>query len=454
MIKKVFLALFGLFIAAQAVGTFAGAAYLRSQTKPQIVSKGLPSSILVDSKGQLWVQPWAEENSQDFKWEVYQNGVLTQTFDVKNEPNFPARIAMDLQGNLFGVLKTGSSGYRIVEYDGASWKALAELPLDTPLFLDTLSAASRDDVWIGWFGQIHHYNGSGWETYTSDNSPLPGATINDVFVDSRKRVWVGTTNGIALIKNGNFQTLADSGLGGISIQAFAESGDGIIWAAGDRGVYSFDGLQWTLHDSENSKLLGSRIYDIEADASGRVWALSAEGDFSVLDGAKTRYMFGTPRNQIRDFEIGADGTLYLMRTDDVGMLGADTPLINLIALKFLRLSNNGVVLYLSVFLLTIWAAIALNSWGMGLGPALGGMIFWGVEAFSLFSVNGVPLGYINPGFALTVFTFIGGLVGYFFKQKGKKYADLIGGGIGCAGGGVLLACVFTVFVAGLMATGG
>lgn len=454
MLRKAFLALFGLFIVTQAVGVFAWGSYLHSKTKAEIISEEPPSDILVDSKGQLWVQPWAATYSQDFKWKVYKDGKLTQTFDIKSDPNFPAKITKDLQGNLYGVLATENSGVRIVTFDGSSWNELSEFNQGYASSIDAIAAGSQDDIWIGGNRGLLHYNGSEWQTFTSDNSVLPNAYINTIFVDSRERVWIGSNIGIAMIENGEFQTLADSAPSGVYIFSFTEDRDGSIWAGGEGNLYSFDGAQWMVYNSKNSKLKGSRFYDIEVDSLNRVWALSSEGNLSVFDGTTTKYLFGEPGNITEAIEIGQDDTLYIMRTDGVGILRADVPLANLITLKFLWLLNNGVFVYLSIFLIIFWIAVALNSWGIGLGLALGGLIFWGVEIFALFDVNGVPLGYINPGFALTIFTFIGGLVGYFIKRRGVKYADLIGSGIGCVGGGVLLACLFIVFILGLMSLGG
>ncbi|MBN8655041.1 MAG: hypothetical protein J0M11_04825 [Anaerolineae bacterium] len=454
MIKKIFLALFGLFIIAQAIGSFAWGSYLRSQVKPELISEEFPSKILVDSKDQLWIQPWADSNSQDARWEVYKDGNLTQTFNIKNEPNFPSQIVMDTQGNLFGVLEIGSSEIRVMTNEGTSWNELTTFTREYAPPVNAFAAGSRDDIWIGGIGELIHYDGSKWQTFTSDNSPLPSAWIYTLFVDSQKRLWIGTGDGIAMIDNGNFQPLPDSTPRSGITYSFAESSDGTIWAGGNGGMYSYDGSQWSTYNSENSKLRGKQINDIEVDSSNRVWALPAEGGvLSVWDGTTMRYMFGEPGNLIRDIEIGPDGNLYMMRTDDVSMLRTDIPLIDPITLKFLWLLNNGIFIYLSIFLVTIWIALAMNSWGVGLGPALGGLIFWGLEAFYLFDINGVPLGYINPGFTITIITFLGGLIGYFFKRRGTKHADLIGGGIGCVSGGILTICVLIAFVMLAIATG-
>lgn len=454
MLKKVFLTLLGLFILVQAIGVFAWGSYLRSQTKAEVISNEPPSKILLDSKGQLWVQPWAATYSQDFKWKVYQDGKLTQTFDM-SDPNFPAEITKDFQGNLYGALGLAieNPGIRIVAFDGASWNQLAEFTPGYASSIAGIAASSQDNIWVAGSGGIFHYNGREWQTFTSDNSALPSAYIHAIFIDSRERVWIGSAVGIAIIENGELQMLTGAAPSGVEIFSFAEGRDGKIWAGGDGNLYSFDGTQWMTHNARNSKLKGSRFYDIGTDSLNRVWAVSAEGNVSVFDGATTRYLFGEPGNAIQAIEIGRDDTLYLMRTDDVGMLRANVPLVNLIALKFLWLLNNGVFIYLSIFLIIFWLAVAMNSWGIGLGLALGGLIFWGIEIFSLFDINGVPMGYLNPGFALTIFTFIGGLIGYFIKRRGVKYADFIGSGIGCVGGGILLACLLAVFMWGLMSLG-
>lgn len=450
MLKKVFLALFGLFIVIQAVGVFAWGNYLHSQAKAEIVFGTPPSKILLDSKGQLWVQPMAAIYSEDFKWEVYKNGQLIQTFDMKSDPNFPSQIVMDYQGNLYGILSIGNSGIRIVTFDGSAWNELTEFTPGHTLFLGGFAAGAQDDIWIGGASGLFHYNGDEWQTFALDNSALPDDYyINTIFLDSRNRLWIGSNYGIAMFENREFQTLTDSAPSGVYIYSLSEGRDGTIWAGGNGNLYSFDGAQWTVYNSKNSKLQGSRISDIEVDSMNRVWALSSGGALSILDGATTKYLFGKPGNAIENIEIGPDNALYMMRLEDVGMLKADVPLVNLVTLKFLWLLNNGIFVYLSIFLAIVWLAFALNSWGIGASSAVAGLVFWGIELFLLFDINGVPLGYINPGFALTIFTFIGGLVGYFIKRRGVKHADFIGGGIGCVGGGALLTCVLIVVLWGL-----
>lgn len=442
MTKKILLSLFGFFIAVQAVGIFAWGSYLRSIQKLEILSDDVPTEILVDSTDQLWVKQWAAD-PQDTRWEIYKNGNLAQTIYFKDELNFPDHIAMDLQGNLFGTRRVENLGIQVMKYDGVSWKTLAEFPRDDVASL-FFAAGSRDDIWFGGY-ELIHYDGNEWQTITS-NSPL---LIEAFFVDSRKRAWVGTYNGITVIENGNFQSLPNSTLPGITVYSFAEGIDGKIWAGTNNGVYSFDGSQWTLY---NAKISGFEYYEIEVDPSNRVWVLTDHGDLAVLDGTTTKYVFGNNDNQIYDIEIGADGTRYILRQDDIVKLNADAPLISTISVKFLWMSRSGVFIYLSMFLVIVWTALALNSWGIGLGSVLGGIIFWGFESLYLFDIHFLsplgytPLGKINPGFALTLFIFVGGLIGYFFKRRGSRHADIIGSGIGCLGGGTIVACIITFFI--------
>jgi hypothetical protein len=446
MAKKILLSFFGFFIAIQAVGIFAYGTYLGSTQKLEILSDDAPTEILVDSTDQLWVKQWAAD-PQDTRWEIYKNGNLAQTIYFKDELNFPDHIAMDLQGNLFGTRRVENLGIQVMTYDGVSWKTLAEFSRDDVAF-QLLAAGSRDDIWFGIY-ELIHYDGNEWQTFTSNNSPLPKSSINAFFVDSRKRLWIGSYDGVTMIENGNFQSLPDSALSGITVYSFAESMDGKIWAGTDRGVYSFDGSQWTLY---NAKISGFEYYEVEVDPSNHIWVLTSHGDLAVLDGTTTKYVFGNNDNQIYDIEIGADGTRYILRQDDIVKLNADAPLISTISVKFLWMSRSGVFIYLSMFLVIVWIALALNSWGIGLGSVLGGIIFWGFESLYLFDIHFLsplgytPLGKINPGFALTLFMFVGGLIGYFFKRRGSRHADIIGSGIGCLGGGTIVACIITFFI--------
>jgi|GEM_PF-974891 len=108
----------------------------------------------------------------------------------------------------------------------------------TGMFRNNVSAiavAANDVIWVGHksavgvSGGLSKFNGVSWENYSFY---INGENVNDIKIDTKNRVWIGTGSGLYLIANSiligeyNFET---TGLPFDNITGITEDKDGFIW---------------------------------------------------------------------------------------------------------------------------------------------------------------------------------------------------------------------------------
>jgi hypothetical protein len=116
------------------------------------------------------------------------------------------------------------------------------------------------------------------KTYTRQGQTINSNYISVLFEDSKKRLWIGTATGLALL-------------------------------APD------DKITYINTSSSPMKLMNDLIYDIKEDKAGRIWVATQEG-LHVIDGAKISYL--TQQDGLSD-----DAILALL-VDDQGDVWAST----------------------------------------------------------------------------------------------------------------------------------
>ncbi len=103
-----------------------------------------------------------------------------------------------------------------------------------------------------------------------------------------------------------------------SINDFAETPDGYLWIATDRGLLRFDGHEFTMFDQSNTPSISTpKIYDLYADRTGRLWIVNqkffynSKNNLVLYDnGVFHRIEVRSPHKVLDLFEEG-DGQLWL-----------------------------------------------------------------------------------------------------------------------------------------------
>jgi ligand-binding sensor domain-containing protein len=98
-------------------------------------------------------------------------------------------------------------------------------------------------VWAGtWGGGLARFDGKSWRNYTVTDG-LPSNHVFFLRLDHTGRFWVGTSQGLALMKDGQFKVLTTvDGLFANNVFSLAISDRGDLWVGGYGGVTRFVGV--------------------------------------------------------------------------------------------------------------------------------------------------------------------------------------------------------------------
>lgn len=140
--------------------------------------------------------------------------------------------------------------------------------------------------------------GNEYQFYLPELVPPPGGNYEFAF-DSRNRVWVGLTNGLAEFDyGGTLSNPADDrhelhveGLPATEVRSVAVDGQDRVWVATPQGGAMWDGTRFWVYTTGNSRLLSNNLYRVRVDGAGRVWFLSDQGVsvYDVATGSWTNY---------------------------------------------------------------------------------------------------------------------------------------------------------------------
>ncbi len=111
----------------------------------------------------------------------------------------------------------------------------------------------------------------GSESETPYKSPASlGEGFQNVLIDSKNRVWVGSFNdGVAVLDDGNWTNYrVEDGLSSNSINTLAGDAQGRIWVGTQWGLNVFDGDAWTVYQMGNSDLLDNNVQQISVLGDG------------------------------------------------------------------------------------------------------------------------------------------------------------------------------------------
>ncbi len=140
-------------------------------------------------------------------------------------------------------------------------------------------------IWIGSYGGLIRYDGSRFERTDYVNG------VRCLYVDSKGRLWVGTTDsGVVLISNGMLnQWDLLNGLKSVSIRSIVEGRDGRIYVATTEGLLMIDENMEASY-LEDERVINAFLHELRIGADGTIYALSNPGDIiAVKDGKVTAF---------------------------------------------------------------------------------------------------------------------------------------------------------------------
>lgn len=106
-----------------------------------------------------------------------------------------------------------------------------------PNYIVALLVDDNGTVWAGtWGGGLASFDGKTWTNYTVADG-LPANHVFSLYQDTEQRIWVGTSNGMALKQGDGFKILStQDGLFSKIVFSMASAADGSAWIGSFGGV--------------------------------------------------------------------------------------------------------------------------------------------------------------------------------------------------------------------------
>ncbi len=275
---------------------------------------GVPSDITVavetDLEGNVWIGTWADGaavlDTQGRWWQLNQRNSVLRGITHPNAPSFVvvSDIARDDQGLIW--LTNVQAGLAVMEgfpVERGLLYGMRSLGLIPGRDVGKLDIDSKGLKWIATAqdGFILFDDGgtpfiAGDETAIVVNSSfderLSSNEITAIMVDATDRIWVGTRNGLHIIRvlydrqTGtldiqNWRTLSlNDGLKSAFITSLVEDADGNVWVGTKEGLIQFssNGLMGFTFTAKNSGLIDDQVESLHFDAAKKeLWVGTFDG---------------------------------------------------------------------------------------------------------------------------------------------------------------------------------
>ena len=236
------------------------------------VKNGLPTAdvrdLLMDRDGNIWLATNGK-GIQKFTGDIF------QTYSTVNGLSSDAvmSIIQDDQGSMWystfdgGICHSADDSiYRVnipgLTSNGRFWTSLK---------------TEDGDLWFGSSDGLFRLKDGGKSVrHFTEKDSLQDKFILDLFQDSRKRLWVGTTKGVSVYQDNSFHSIALPGQPQKRVRCIREDKSGALWMAGIEGLFRFDGKKFTLY-SQRDGLAENSIFTLEVDEFDQLWVGTQSG---------------------------------------------------------------------------------------------------------------------------------------------------------------------------------
>ncbi len=271
---------------------------------------------------------------------------------------------IDFEGDYVWIGTTGG----IVKLDSRD-NSTEEIDYNDNLEMLNIKAMAIDNSGVKWFassssyremeGALFSFDGTNWVKYTKENSGLPSNMINDLSVDSKGKLYVGTNMGLVVLDNGIWEIATFENTAHEYILTISIDRDDNIWCGTIAGVIKYnhssgqqttygigstnsiafdnEGNAWCATDNnsiviikkdsidsispQNSEFPGGRVSKIFIDNNNNKWFVSYTGSttwyyfFSKLDNNGSWEFYDTDNSilsttNIHDMKIDAKNSIW------------------------------------------------------------------------------------------------------------------------------------------------
>ena len=211
----------------------------------------------------------------------------------------------------------------VYKYDDAIWTVYDSK--NSPVKGSTgIYSDKSGNVWFFGFDGLIKYDGKSWSVMDMANSKLPSNRIMGVFVDSKKRLWIGTDKGNIMIDGSVVEdfTTTDNPLTTSILSKGYEDKEGNIWFSlyekfpQKKGFAKYSpNREWTVINTDNSKMPRNDVLDFAInEKTNTIWFSINRVGISEFDGENwstfTPENSKVPSTYIQSIAIDKDGNLW------------------------------------------------------------------------------------------------------------------------------------------------
>ena len=293
------------------------------------------NTLMVANDGNLWIgHPWEE---------TYEGGITVFTdsgatfFHDELIGHYIEDIHQRQNGDIWvsiGPNEEGNFG-GINVYDGSGWSSFTEDNSGLPHNEATEMTEDRDgNMWVGlWPGRrdtpmpggVVKYDGSNWTHYTTSDGLADGDTWS-IFEASDGTIYVGSADATVAfdgsawntVKNGNstFPLTSVTGMyEAVDGDLLFSTARGNTW--GEGGIHSFDGSEWDyISNMDDGGLHSNVIFGSDVDTAGNIWVAGFYGA-NMYDGEEWHYFnrgSGMAHTYAWKVKAASDGSVWLLTT--------------------------------------------------------------------------------------------------------------------------------------------
>jgi ligand-binding sensor domain-containing protein/methyl-accepting chemotaxis protein len=297
--------------------------YQNNQLDKNSLNQNSIYSFLEDNVGDFWIGTWSggvnhlSINNQKFEYFKYQankkNGL---------SHNIVSSFAITKRGLWIGTEETG--GLNLYDINNNTFKNIrADINKATSLqsnHIKSLYADEEENLWVGTFNGLHMLkDGSDSFKYF-----LKGASIYCMEGGAKNDLWIGTSKNLYLLDKDNYQfttiKVGKQGITNSSINTLLKDSKGNIWIGTKKGLNYFNYsdqsiLQFTHSQIDKNTLSNNHITSIREDQEGNIWIGTQDGLNKYNPKTKTFTLFGEkdglPDNLINNILTDDLGNLWL-----------------------------------------------------------------------------------------------------------------------------------------------
>jgi len=273
--------------------------YTYDPENPGSISFNDVVSIFEDSKNNLWIGTWGgglnmlNEARTKFKRFVNDPSDKNSIGD-----NIIWSITEDKNGNIW--IETGSSGinkYNPVNNEFTTYKLTDFNNPENHIHINYLFTDNDGIVWACGASGLAKFSETSnkFVSYTltlDENQPVVSSVLS-IYESSRKKIFVGTSNGLYRFDKDTKEYYLELPLSGRWILSITEDHNGIIWLGTTTGLIKYDQVNSTysiyLHSDQSGSIYGNYVKTVFEDHSGVLWINCYNSGISKLINRKSNF---------------------------------------------------------------------------------------------------------------------------------------------------------------------